>query len=59
MTRKGTRVLRHYADFMHGWVMLAFYALVILLGWLSYAYFERPLQSLIRGKARRAALSAS
>jgi len=46
------------ADFMHGWVMLAFYAVLILLGWLSYAYFERPLQSLIRGNARRAALSA-
>ena len=47
------------ADFMHGWVMLAFYCVLIALGWLSYAHFERPLQSLIRGRARPAALSAS
>ncbi|HLY04966.1 MAG TPA: acyltransferase [Rhizomicrobium sp.] len=36
------------ADFMQGWVMLAFYAVLILLGWLSYTYFERPLSSFIR-----------
>ena len=36
------------ADFMHDWVMLAFYAVLIPLGWLSYCYLERPLQSLIR-----------
>lgn len=36
------------ADFMHGWVMLAFYCVLILLGWFSYAYFERPVQSVIR-----------
>jgi peptidoglycan/LPS O-acetylase OafA/YrhL len=47
------------ADFMHGWVMVVFYVVLILLGWLSYAYLERPLQSLIRGKAKRVALSAS
>jgi peptidoglycan/LPS O-acetylase OafA/YrhL len=47
------------ADFMHGWVMLAFYAVLILLGWLSYAYLERPLQSLIRNKAKRPVLSPS
>ncbi|HEX9158728.1 MAG TPA: acyltransferase [Rhizomicrobium sp.] len=40
------------ADFMHGWVMVAFYAVLILLGWLSYTYFERPLSYLIRGRAR-------
>jgi peptidoglycan/LPS O-acetylase OafA/YrhL len=43
------------ADFMHGWVMLAFYAVLILLGWLSYSYFERPLQSLIRSRAQKRA----
>jgi peptidoglycan/LPS O-acetylase OafA/YrhL len=49
------------ADFMHGWVMLVFYAVLILLGWLSYAYFERPVQSLIRNKtkASRTAFSPS
>ena len=49
------------ADFMHGWVMLAFYAVLILLGWLSYTWLERPVQSLIRNKtkASRTALSPS
>ena len=46
-------------DFMHGWVMIAFYAVLILLGWLSYTYFERPLSSFIRGKTKRPAFSAS
>lgn len=40
------------ADFMHGWVMLAFYAVLISLGALSYTFFERPVQSLLRRKAR-------
>jgi peptidoglycan/LPS O-acetylase OafA/YrhL len=41
--------------------MLVFYAVLILLGWLSYAYFERPVQSLIRNKtkASRTAFSPS
>ena len=34
--------------FLQGWVMGAFYAVLIGLGWLSYRYFERPLQSLLR-----------
>ncbi|HEX3430384.1 MAG TPA: acyltransferase [Rhizomicrobium sp.] len=41
-------------DFMHSWVMLGFYAVLIMLGWLSYECLERPLQALIRGFARRA-----
>jgi len=36
------------AFFMQGWVMLAFYAALIGLGTLSYRYFERPAQALIR-----------
>jgi peptidoglycan/LPS O-acetylase OafA/YrhL len=46
------------ADFMHGWVMLAFYAVLILLGWLSYMYLERPLQAFIRGRSRKRATVA-
>jgi peptidoglycan/LPS O-acetylase OafA/YrhL len=42
----------HYAwspaSFMQGWVMLAFYAVLIMLGALSYRFFERPMQALIR-----------
>jgi peptidoglycan/LPS O-acetylase OafA/YrhL len=34
------------------WVMVAFFALLIALGSISYRYFERPLQSVIRGMAR-------
>jgi peptidoglycan/LPS O-acetylase OafA/YrhL len=34
--------------FMQGWVMLAFYAVLIGLGALSYRYFERPMRTLIR-----------
>ena len=37
-------------DFMSGFVMIAFYAAMITLGALSYNYFERPMQALIRGK---------
>ena len=40
--------------FMQGWVMLAFYAVLIALGWLSYRYFERPLQSLLRNSSKKA-----
>jgi peptidoglycan/LPS O-acetylase OafA/YrhL len=43
------------ADFMHGWVMLAFYAVLIGLGALSYTYFERPVQAFLRRKARNLA----
>ena len=47
----------HYAlapeFFMQGWVMGAFYAVLIGLGWLSYRYFERPLQSLLRGASKK------
>lgn len=39
-------------DFMHGWVMAAFYVVLIGLGWASYTYFERPAQAFIRGKIR-------
>ena len=34
------------------WSMLAFFAVLIGLGTLSYRYFERPVQSLVRGLAR-------
>jgi peptidoglycan/LPS O-acetylase OafA/YrhL len=34
--------------FMQGWVMLAFYAVLIGIGALSYRYFERPLQNRLR-----------
>ncbi|GAA0525511.1 peptidoglycan/LPS O-acetylase OafA/YrhL [Rhizomicrobium palustre] len=34
--------------FMQGWVMLAFYAVLLSLAWLSYTYFEKPMQKLIR-----------
>lgn len=37
-------------DFMSGLAMLFFYAGMILLGSLSYTYFERPMQALIRGR---------
>ena len=47
------------ANFQHGWLMLLFYAVLIALGWLSYARFERPLQSLIRGGSRRSVLAGS
>lgn len=38
------------ADFMHGRVMVAFYGVLILLGWISYTYFERPLSAFLRKK---------
>jgi peptidoglycan/LPS O-acetylase OafA/YrhL len=37
------------AFFMQAWVMGAFYAVLIVLGWLSYRFFERPAQAIIRG----------
>jgi len=40
------------ANFMHWYVMLAFYAVLIGLGALSYFRFERPAQSLVRGRLR-------
>lgn len=39
------------ADFMHGWAMLAFYAVLIGLGWASYTWFERPAQAFVRSRA--------
>lgn len=36
------------AFFMQGWVMVAFYAVLIALGAASYRFFERPLQRLLR-----------
>jgi peptidoglycan/LPS O-acetylase OafA/YrhL len=44
-------------NFQTGYAMAAFYAALILLGWLAYARFERPLQALIRGAARKPSLS--
>jgi peptidoglycan/LPS O-acetylase OafA/YrhL len=38
----------HPVDFMQGWVMLAFYAVLITLASLSYFYFEKPMQALFR-----------
>lgn len=46
------------AFFLQGWVMLAFYAVLIGLGWLSYRYFERPLQSLLRNYAKNTIAAA-
>jgi peptidoglycan/LPS O-acetylase OafA/YrhL len=40
------------ADFMHGYVMVLFYAVLITLGWASYTFLERPAQAFIRGKMR-------
>jgi peptidoglycan/LPS O-acetylase OafA/YrhL len=45
------------AIFQTGYAMTAFYAVLIFLGWLAYARFERPLQTLIRGNARKPSLS--
>lgn len=39
------------SDFMHGYAMLLFYAVLIGLGWLSYTFFERPVQAFLRGGA--------
>jgi len=37
-------------DFMHAWVMLAFFAVQIGLSTLSYTYVERPAQSWLRSR---------
>ncbi|MDR3526925.1 MAG: acyltransferase [Rhizomicrobium sp.] len=34
--------------FMQGWVMLAFYAVLLSLASLSYFYYEKPMQAFIR-----------
>jgi peptidoglycan/LPS O-acetylase OafA/YrhL len=47
------------AFFMQGWVMLAFYAALIGLGALSYNFFERPLQKLLRGSRPKVAIAAA
>ena len=44
------------ADFMHGYVMVGFYAVLIGLGALSYICFERPVQAAIRVAIRKQAL---
>ena len=36
------------AFFMHGWAMIAFYAVLIGLGSLSYFFYEKPSQTFIR-----------
>jgi len=36
--------------FMQGWVMIAFYAVLIGLGALTYKFFERPMQQWLRGR---------
>ncbi len=45
------------ANFQTGFAMAGFYVVLIALGWLAYAHFERPLQALIRGSARKPSLS--
>jgi peptidoglycan/LPS O-acetylase OafA/YrhL len=40
------------ADFMHGYVMVLFYVVLIGLGWASYTFLERPAQFFIRGRVR-------
>ncbi|HEY5239459.1 MAG TPA: acyltransferase [Rhizomicrobium sp.] len=40
--------------FMQGWVMIAFYAVLIALGTASYRFFERPMQHWIRDRRSRA-----
>jgi peptidoglycan/LPS O-acetylase OafA/YrhL len=39
--------------FMQGWVMLAFYAVLLTLASLSYFYFEKPMQKVIRRLAEK------
>lgn len=43
----------HPETFQHGWVMIVFYVVLIALATASYHFFERPLQSLIRGYGAR------
>jgi len=35
-------------DFMHGYVMLGFYAVLLTLASLSYFFFEKPMQAFLR-----------
>jgi peptidoglycan/LPS O-acetylase OafA/YrhL len=46
-------------DFMNVGAMLAFYAVLIALGALSYYRFERPTQALLRNLTRKPSLSAA
>src|SRR5689334_18171621 len=46
------------AFFMQGWVMLAFLAVLIALAALTYLFFEKPMQDLLRGRSRRYAVPA-
>jgi peptidoglycan/LPS O-acetylase OafA/YrhL len=46
------------ALFMHGWAMIAFYAVLIGLGSLSYRFYEKPMQALVRGLPARFAAKA-
>ena len=39
--------------FMHGWVMAAFFAVLIVLSFASYHLFEKPLQNRLRALRRR------
>lgn len=45
------------SDFMSGVAMILFYGGMILLGALSYTYFERPMQALLRGRTKKTALA--
>jgi peptidoglycan/LPS O-acetylase OafA/YrhL len=46
-------------DFMHDWVMLAFYAVLIGLASLSYFYYEKPMQAVFRSLPDRIAAMRS
>jgi peptidoglycan/LPS O-acetylase OafA/YrhL len=46
-------------DFMNGFAMIGFYAAMIALGALSYFYFERPMQALLRGKTKKPSLASA
>jgi peptidoglycan/LPS O-acetylase OafA/YrhL len=43
---------------MQGWVMLVFLVVLIASAALSYHYFERPVQVLLRGRRRHLAVTA-
>ncbi|MGD0190838.1 MAG: acyltransferase [Rhizomicrobium sp.] len=43
-------------DFMTGVAMILFYGAMILVGALSYNYFERPMQALLRGRTKSVVL---
>jgi peptidoglycan/LPS O-acetylase OafA/YrhL len=46
-------------DFMTGVAMILFYGAMISLGALSYTYFERPMQKLLRGKRKKPVLAST